>query len=500
MKLRELLQGYFPIPNSLDRELSGLALDSREVKPNQLFVALNGLHVDGRKYIEDAIANGASAIILQAEENSLQEKKLANGQVIPVVSFCSLQNEISKIAAKAYQFPSHDLSVIGVTGTNGKTSCCYFIAQLMEYLMTPCAIIGTLGNGRLPHLQSTPFTTPDPILLQKTLATIRDQQIKHVAMEVSSHGLAQNRLSSVEVETAIFTNLTRDHLDYHKDMASYGQAKLKLFLYHSLKQIIINIDDPFSQTILNAINNNVNVIAYSVKKNPKTNLSLIHAREIKFHERGMDVSVDSPWGSGEFSVGLFGLPNVANLLAVISALVSSGFSFNDIISQLSKLTTVPGRMQLFNGEDKPSIIVDYSHTPDALSHALQECRKHFPEGKLYCVFGCGGDRDKGKRSQMGAIACRFADTIFITNDNPRTEDPNKIVSDILQGVNDKSNVTVECDRTKAIKAAFVDASNRDIVLIAGKGHEDYQIIGHEKHHLSDIEIAQKLIGSKTPCY
>ncbi|WP_323845063.1 UDP-N-acetylmuramoyl-L-alanyl-D-glutamate--2,6-diaminopimelate ligase [Microbulbifer magnicolonia] len=484
VSLKDLVPGYAGIP---DVAVTGVALDSRLVQPGDVFMALRGTVVDGREYIDAAIAAGAGAVLADGDK---LECKTRDG--IQVVSVPGLAKRVGEIAARFHGNPTEQIHLVGVTGTNGKTTCAYLTSQLLARHFGSAALMGTIGNGIWTdghiELQETGLTTPDPVRLQADYAAFRDQGVRAAAMEVSSHSLSQGRVHGLIFDTAIFTNLSRDHLDYHGNMAAYGAAKEKLFGLPKLKRGIINLDDPFGAQLVERCKlRNLKVITYGLQAGD------LHATDLRRHEGGFSVQLTTPWGSGELRAPLIGDFNIHNALAVVAAAASAGMPFEDILTAFPAIKAVPGRMERVkvpgadaSAEADVGVLVDYAHTPDALRAALAAARPYC-RGKLWCVFGCGGDRDTGKRAPMGRIASEMADHAIVTSDNPRSEDPQKIIDDILEGA--ASNIEVEIDRATAIARAVAAAQPGDIVLIAGKGHEDYQIIGSEKIHFCDREQA-----------
>ncbi|MCH9798840.1 MAG: UDP-N-acetylmuramoyl-L-alanyl-D-glutamate--2,6-diaminopimelate ligase [Betaproteobacteria bacterium] len=453
---------------------STITADSRQVVPGALFLAYPGESADGRAYIADAINNGASAILWEPEgfvwdENWQVENK-------PVVS---LKQEAGVIADQFYASPSSQLWMVGVTGTNGKTSVTQWLGQCFDYLGRQTAVIGTLGNGLLNQLTPTANTTPDALLLQKLLASYVEQKADVVAMEVSSHGLSQGRVNGVQFDVAVLTNLTRDHLDYHGTVENYALAKEKLFKWDSLQSVVLNSDDDFGQAIKQKLSNSaVKVLTYGIDSGG------VRASNIRFDNGAIQLMVTTPNGQAEMQVDLVGRFNVYNVLAVLATLLVSDVAFDDAIDAVKHLKPLNGRMQQFGGGNLPLVIVDYAHTPDSLENVLLALKEEAKQA-LICVFGCGGNRDQGKRPLMGKVASALADSVIVTTDNPRHERAEDIIQAILKGIT--GECIVEADRAKAIALAIANAQVDDVVLIAGKGHEDYQEIAGEKHHFSDVE-------------
>lgn len=491
MKLSLLLHEICPILEEQDVDIVGLSLDSRQVKPGDLFLACKGAYLDGREFILEAIDRGARAIVAEAG------KEEAGTKAVPFFSIGNINQKISKIAQRFYGYPSQSLRVIGITGTNGKTSCSHFIAAALQQLNIPCGIVGTLGNGMLNKLKPSNLTTPDAITLQKIFSDLRTQSAKVAAMEVSSHSIDQGRIKDIEFEVGIFTNLTRDHLDYHGSMAAYGTAKRKLFDSHSLQYAVINADDPFGQEIIRPLMERKNVYAYSTAKSNWTlsSVPLVYVDQIHLTLSGIKAKVYTPWGKGKLQTALIGQFNLSNVLAVLTTLCLLKIPFEAALKALSHLTPVAGRMQAVGGGDNPLIIVDYAHTPDALEKTLIALRQHC-KGKLYCVFGCGGDRDRGKRPLMAKVVEQYADQVIVTDDNPRTEDPAQIVADIQQGFDEPSKIIVQHDRSKAIHNVIQYATTGDCILIAGKGAETYQQMGTEKIPFSDVEKVREILDAR----
>lgn len=466
--------------------------DSRAVRKNSVFFAYLGEHVDGRQFVADAIERGAVAILYESQDGWQPPVDLIAKAKWQGVA--NLREHCGEIAANYYGDPATKLKMLGVTGTNGKSSIANFIAQALTLHKIKCAVLGTLGNGFLPNLVKSTHTTLNPLQLQHALAGFVADGAHAVAMEVSSHALDQGRVNGIEFETAIFTNLSRDHLDYHATLENYFAAKAKLFHWPNLKYAILNADDPHAQKLIQQ-NLTADVFLYSASGVIDAKLPTVSAQKILSTGNGFVVSVQTPWGSGEFQTPILGKFNISNLLATIAAICLSGVPFFDALYYVSQLSPVPGRMQAFEKNNSAKIVVDYAHTPDALEKALSALREHC-DGKLICVFGCGGDRDRGKRPLMANVAEQFADAVIVTNDNPRTEDPQSIANDILQGFSDKKSIQVVLDREKAIKTAVQMANNNDIVLVAGKGHEDYQIIGNKTSPFDDRLVVQQALRDR----
>jgi len=505
------------LPDSLAAALvGGLCLDSRSVKPGDVFVAVPGLDSDGRDYISQALKAGAVAVL--AEKNDF-ESKLFSSSDSRVVLISELNQQLSEIAGRFYSDPSDQQVLTGITGTNGKTTCSLLLAQLFSLIgkskKPSVGVIGTLGCGVMadgsPDFQETGMTTPDAITTQSILSEYVTQNIDRVVMEVSSHSLVQHRVQALAFNTAIFTNLSRDHLDYHGDLVSYASAKMQLFAMPGLEHAVINVDDPIGAEIASQLSPAIELVGYSLT-NPNAS---VYAENIVLSPQGIAAYVHTPWGEGELNSQLVGRFNLQNLLAVISVACLQGMSFSSVLEVLPRLQPVSGRMERISVEssiensiessiegsaestDKngvPQVIVDYAHTPDALKNTLETLREHC-DGKLWCVFGCGGDRDQGKRPLMGEVASKLADHIVVTSDNPRSEDPESIIKDICGGlvvdglvdglIENCQVVDVVSDREQAINTAIESADSMDTVLIAGKGHESYQLVGVQRLPFSD---------------
>jgi len=483
--LKTLLDGIVELVPVESREIIGLTLDSRLVTPGALFFATAGTRAHGRNFIDDAIARGAAAVLCDASAPGVEDR-----HGVPVISVRGLNGLIGPIAARFYGEPSRDQLVVGITGTNGKTSTCQFIAQALNQ-DGPCGVIGTLGNGLYGKLAESAHTTPDAITLHALLAEFRDAGAKQVVMEVSSHGQQQGRTAGVAFDVAVFTNLTHEHLDYHGNMINYGRAKRALFETPGLKYAVINVDDEFGRQLLVSMPGAVGTVSYGLEGGALVPSLL--GKDLQLDHSGLRMTVESDWGRGELHVPLLGRFNAANLLAALGALLASGMGFDAALQRLSHVQPVPGRMNGYGGKGgQPLVVVDYAHTPDALEQVLLALRAH-TNGNLCCVFGCGGDRDRTKRPLMAKVAERLADRVIITDDNPRSENPAVIIADILAGLANVDAVTVIHNRATAIREAIADASPDDVVLVAGKGHEEYQLVGGQRLAFSDTEQVKKAI-------
>ncbi|WP_288841696.1 UDP-N-acetylmuramoyl-L-alanyl-D-glutamate--2,6-diaminopimelate ligase [uncultured Deefgea sp.] len=467
-----------------------LVADSRKVQAGDVFMAFRGEYVDGRQFIADALANGAAAVIWEADDFVWNPAWDAPNLAVP-----ALRDQAGIVACALMGNDSGLMPIVGITGTNGKTSIANWLAQAFDLLGNKAGILGTLGNGFVGELVESTHTTLDPLALQGWLAKFKASGATHVAMEVSSHGLEQGRAHGVPFKTAVFTNLTRDHLDYHGTMAAYATAKAKLFQWDGLQNAVINADDAFGRELLE-FTSAPKVYGYGFEHG---NLRVKH---FESSLDGLSLVVDTPVGSGAINSPLLGRFNVSNLLACLGVLLADGVALDDACRVLGQIRSAPGRMQCLGGSGKPLVVIDYAHTPDALEKALLTLRDVMPQGaRLYCVFGCGGDRDNGKRPLMGEIACRLADSVVITSDNPRSEKPQAIIQQIIAGVegvpgNGEANYAIESDRGFAITDTIEMASANDVILIAGKGHETYQEIEGVRHHFDDVEVASQALAKK----
>ncbi|KAA6209332.1 UDP-N-acetylmuramoyl-L-alanyl-D-glutamate--2,6-diaminopimelate ligase [Avibacterium paragallinarum] len=485
MKNLTALLGIAPLPQEV--ELKEMTLDSRSAKTGCLFVAIKGHQTDGRNYISQAISNGTSAVLFEADFPE-QHLTVQMEQGVPMIAYYALPKHLSAIAGAFYGEPSHLLTLAGVTGTNGKTTVAQLLAQWTTLLGHRSAVMGTIGNGLLGQIKEAANTTGSAIEIQKTLAEFVQAGADFAAIEVSSHGLVQHRVEALKFAVAIFTNLSRDHLDYHHTMENYAAAKFRLFNELDCQHKVINADDPVGEQWLQ---NLPDAIAVSCQADfQPQHQQWLKAEQIQFHQHGATIRFASSWGKGELHSPLIGAFNVNNLLFAFASLLALGYDLSALCESAVRLQGVFGRMERLTAPEQATAIVDYAHTPDALEKALQAARLHC-EGELYCVFGCGGDRDRGKRPQMARIAEQFADRVIVTDDNPRTEDPAAIMQDIQAGFENVDKVAIIHQRDFAIRYALSLAQPRDVVLIAGKGHEDYQIIGTTKLPFSDQETVKQ---------
>jgi len=471
MSVRTLLEGWCDtVP---DVVITGIELDSRRVQPGQAFIAVAGASTHGMVHLAEARARGASVVI----HDGLAEALDAG---IPAVSLPGLGDRLSSLGARFFHHPSAHLTIAGVTGTNGKTSTAHYIAQSWHRTSHDAGIIGTIGYGPLRKLKAADMTTPDPISLQAMLSDCIDQGLEKVAMEVSSHALDQGRCDEVAFDVAVFTNLSRDHLDYHGSMEAYAAAKRRLFIDYHPAFAVVNLDDAEGKRLAGEIANGTQVFTYGTNGS-----SELRGSVLGMDSSGMTLSLASPWGGGELRTGLLGAFNVSNLLAAAGTLGLLGMPWSQVMHQLEMMQAVPGRMHCLGGEiNQPVVVVDYAHTPDALRQALTALRSHL-HGRLVCVFGCGGDRDSGKRPMMARVAESLADRVVMTTDNPRGESPADIFEDMLSGLRAPGEVQVIEERAAAIRQAVRDSRPGDIVLIAGKGHEAWQELKGRKVRFSD---------------
>lgn len=487
-----LLVGMVKTPSLINSvDVTSISMDSRRVEQGALFIATATTYEQRAHHIEQAVEHGAKAVLIE-QALPLNEQEIACLAVakIQVIVVTCLADKASEIAARFFGHPSLALTVIAITGTNGKTTVSHFIAQCLESTGQACGVIGTLGIGRLEDLAETGMTTPDPVILQAALATFCHQSIGTVVIEASSHALEQGRLNSVAVDVAVLTNLSRDHLDYHQDMATYAAAKKRLFDFVSVKTAVINVDDDFGQRLIAelASRDDMAVMSYSQGSAQST----LAAKDIETSHKGLNFTLASDTKSGQVQSDALGDFNIDNLLATAGSLLAINLPFDNVVKVISQCTAIRGRMQKVGNEKQVTVVIDFAHTPDALEKALQSLRHHMQaQGQMWCVFGCGGDRDIGKRPLMGASAEHYADHVVLTADNPRSEDNHAIVASILNGMRNQESqdkTHVEHDRKRAIAHAINEAKQQDIILVAGKGHEQYQVISGVKHPFSDMQV------------
>ncbi|MGH8026409.1 MAG: UDP-N-acetylmuramoyl-L-alanyl-D-glutamate--2,6-diaminopimelate ligase [Pseudoxanthomonas sp.] len=471
-----------------DIVVRGLVQDSRAVEPGDAFVAIAGFGAHGLGFVEQAKASGASAILF--EPPAPAEFKVPDD----AIAVPGLRARMGDMADRFHARPSHDMSMVGVTGTNGKTSTVQLLAQAWHLRGIRCGSIGTLGVGLYGDVVATGFTTPLVLQMHALLAQLRDAGAKAVAMEVSSHALDQGRVDRVHFDVAVFTNLTRDHLDYHGDMGSYGAAKARLFAWPELKAAVLNLDDAFGRELSEKLAQEVRNIGLSSRGQEN---AALRADNLNLDAGGIAFDLLVEGQAHGVRSKLLGRFNVDNLLAVAGALHALGDAPAEIARTLSRLQPIHGRMNRLGGDgERPLVVIDYAHTPDALEQALASLRDHAP-ARLICVFGCGGERDAGKRPQMAASAERLADLVIVTDDNPRAEDGDAIVADIVAGFARPDSVIVQRDRAKAIARAIGEAGPNDIVLIAGKGHEPYQEIAGIRHPFDDTTVARQSLEERS---
>lgn len=473
-----LLKGMAADVPALD--IATLCLDSRQVSKGDLFIALRGQAHDGREFLAQAASSGAVAALVEDE-------LLAAQSPLPTVVIPGLRYRLCEIAGRHFREPSREMHLTAVTGTNGKTTVSQLFAQLVRSAGYDCGVIGTLGSSLDGGVHSSVHTTPDSIALQKILAAWAGQAVPFVSMEVSSHALDQGRLNTLDIDSAIFTNLTRDHLDYHGDMQSYGEAKARLFAFESLRTAILNADDPFSRTLAQGVSSGVSVLRYGVEDESAE----VRLSNLQLSSGGLRFRFSSPWGEATLKCPLLGKFNAVNLLAALTAGLQAGLPFAAVIAAAEGLQSVPGRMEPLRVPGAPLVVIDYAHTSDALRQVLLALREQCA-GSLVAVFGCGGDRDRGKRALMAEAVSAIADRAVITSDNPRSEDPLAIIVDIESSMT--GDYVVCQDRAEAIRLAIESAGSKDCVLIAGKGHEDYQIIGEQRLPFSDAAVAQQALA------
>ena len=464
------------------KKFDNLSLNSKQISKNTVFIAYPGNKHDGREFIQEAIENGAAGIIFESK-NFKKNLNLS----IPNISISDLRNKLAAISSQFYEYPSKKISIIGITGTNGKTTSAYWLSQCLNHLKIKTAFIGTLGYGDLKKLKKSQNTTPSAIDLQRSIKEIYKKKYKYVAMEVSSHGIKEQRINNIEFKQRLFTNLSRDHLDYHKTMSEYAEVKKKFMLSEKNGNIIVNIDDKVGQSIFNnSVLPDNKKVSFSIYKKSK-----IQATNIRQDHNNLSFDLNYYGKSFPVRLKLIGIFNIYNVLGVIGCLSTMGFEVNQIINSLKKIKQVPGRTEFIKkSKDLPSVMIDYAHTADALENILKSIKNNSFK-KIILVFGCGGDRDKGKRKEMAKIAEEYADHSLITSDNSRNENPKDIIEDISKHF-DQEPIKI-IDRKEAICEAIKMADKGDLVVIAGKGHEEYQEVGNKKIYFSDKKVVDDFI-------
>ena len=459
--------------STLDCVLTGVSDDSRQVQVGHLFLACPGERCDGRLYIPQAIAAGAAACLVESASVDASISYL-----VPVIYVHNLRSKLAVVAKHFYPMVEPVPAFFGVTGTNGKTSCVQFFAQLQQAMGQRTAVLGTVGNGIWPQLQSSPLTTLGVLALQRHLQKYTAASVDTVALEVSSHALDQSRVAAIDFTVALFTGLSRDHLDYHRSMQAYGAAKAKLFQTPSLPDAVINWDDPFAQTLLQAADSSCQWYGVSLQSRQNSSIPMVFPRRLECLPHGFLVELSSPWGETTFLLPLLGRFNVTNVMLVITACCVLGYDFDRVCAAVEYLQPVSGRMQLHERPGLPRVVVDYAHTPDALKQSLQALHEHCT-GNIWCVFGCGGERDRGKRRLMAEVAQLNSHAVIVTSDNSRGEPTERIMQDICAGFSSMDSVWVESDRKQALLQAVSRASVGDVILLAGRGHETHQVIADQ---------------------
>ncbi len=473
-----------------DCEIEDLTMDSRMATAGAAFFAVQGTEQHGVQFVRQAVANGAAAIVHDGLHSLPEDLSRSMG----VAQVECLRERLGGLAAQFFETQRDNQRCVAFTGTNGKTSCVTNFSTLANRCGLSCGVIGTLGWGVQDRLASTGLTTPDVFTVHRIVKSMREQGCEVVALEASSHALEQGRLDGLKINTAVFTNISRDHLDFHQSMDSYANAKARLFQRRELSNAVVNIDADYSQLMMQLATGHAQVLSYSMRDASAD----VYADNIEFRGSGSCFDLRTPWGSHHIILNQIGRFNIANLLAVVSALCVEGQPFRSVIDKVSELGTVPGRMQLVhaNSDLVPRTIVDYAHTPDALDQVLIAAAAHC-SGELWLVFGCGGDRDRGKRAEMAAVAQNRAARIVVTSDNPRSEDPEQIISDIVAGFTvggfGEDAIHIEADRKSAIEWAINAAAPGDCLVIAGKGHEKFQILGDQKLPFDDVLIAESAL-------
>lgn len=489
--LSELLEGYADVGAIPDARVTGLQLDSRKVRAGDLFVALQGLHAHGLRHVSQAVSQGCAAIAYEPGAEVRERARQIEG--VASVEVDGLAGKLGFIADRFFGHPSRELCVVGITGTNGKTSCSHFLAEASSH-RSRSAVVGTLGWGVPGQLQATTHTTPDAIEIHRLLARLRAAGFSTVAMEASSHGLAQERLNGVRFRGVLFTNFSRDHLDYHGTLAAYLEAKLRLADWPEIEFLVFNARDAIlTEALLQRRRPDVKYIGFCPAGHyAMPDLSLLTFDSVCHEMAGVSFDVGHGGQPIRVETHVYGDFNVENVTATLAVLLGLGYSFPEAAAAAGRVRAVPGRMEKVSIGGR-SAVIDFAHTPDALASVLNSLRRHC-RGRLWVVFGCGGDRDRGKRAEMGAIASQLADVIILTDDNPRTEDGDCIIADILKGIEGRDAILIR-NRRDAIWHALESAALDDLVLIAGKGHENTQEIQGRKYAFNDREVVENSLNT-----
>lgn len=502
VELDFLLEGFIDdalIEQCRNITVNALVQDNRKARSGNLFFAHQGYNTHGLLYAQDAVAKGVSVVLWDGDVENRDEILDSISNKVLCLHCDDLKYKVGPIASRYYDQPSLSLNTVGVTGTDGKTSIAHFLAQCLDAYDVHCGVLGTLGNGFINDLHPTGLTTVDALLVQKTLAEIQQAGARHVVMEVSSHGLDQGRVNGVAFTTAVLSNMAADHLDYHGTLANYAAAKKRLFFTPGLGAAVINLDDEFGRSLAAEVRDHVCVWGYSLEKDVSAYKDLadyfVNTQEIKPFERGYHLCVSTPKGEACFDLPLLGRFNVSNALAVLSTLLVSQFSLEHAVNSLSEIHSVDGRVEIIAEPEKPVVVVDYAHTEQGLSAVCRSMREHFA-GDMWCVFGCGGDRDRSKRPLMARVTEKYADRIIVTTDNPRHEDPQAIIDEVMAGFSSTENVEAILDRRQAIDIAISNAQPGDVVLLAGKGHETSQIVGDVHIAFDDRRVAREFLAAR----
>lgn len=493
IRLSVLLDGLPVVSSYRDCEISAVQTDSRQLEKNDLFIALPGVGRHGLDFVSAAVKAGAACVLFDQKDGEQFKDQLEPlSHDIELIAVESVLDTAGCVFDRYFSSPSKNMSVVAVTGTDGKTSVSRFLAQVMS-ATKKAAVIGTTGNGVWGDVEPATHTTPDMLSLHQLFAEFNRQSVGFVAMEVSSHGIDQKRIAGIDIDTAVLTNVSRDHLDYHGSVENYREVKKQLFSMLSVKNVVANIDDSVGKELADELGDIKNTWVYGFSADATRYRNYVHVREIKAARFGFNVQLQTSKGDFALMIPLLGRFNVSNILSVVSVLLLNNIDVDEIVERISSVKTAPGRMEVYSAAEKAVAVVDYAHTPKALELSLKSLKEHF-SGKVWCVFGCGGDRDQGKRSLMGAEAEALADYVIVTDDNPRFESSNAIIEEILSGFKDKSKARVIADRKLAIEYACEHAAKEDVILVAGKGHETVQIVGDQKIPFSDSDVVRASLG------